>query len=115
VFAYFTADWCLSCKVNESVAIERETTRDAFHKAGVVVLVGDWTRRDPAISRFLTAQGAAGVPLYLWYPAGGGEPHPLPQVLTPDLLAGLPAGSSAGSALTATAGLRTAAPGKLAA
>lgn len=92
VFAYFTADWCLSCKVNESVAIERETTRDAFRKAGVVVLVGDWTRRDPAISRFLTAQGAAGVPLYLWYPAGGGEPRPLPQVLTPDLLAGLPAG-----------------------
>ena len=93
VFAYFTADWCLSCKVNESVAIERETTRDAFRKAGVVVLVGDWTRRDPAITRFLTAQGAAGVPLYLWYPAGGGEPRQLPQVLTPDLLARLPAGN----------------------
>ncbi len=91
VFAYFTADWCLSCKVNESASIERESTRAAFEKAGVVVLVGDWTRRDPAITRFLTAQGAAGVPLYLWYPAGGGVAHQLPQVLTPDLLAGLPA------------------------
>lgn len=90
VFAYFTADWCLSCKVNESASIERETTRAAFEKAGVIVLVGDWTRRDPAITRFLTAQGAAGVPLYLWYPAGGGEPRQLPQVLTPDLLAELP-------------------------
>jgi thiol:disulfide interchange protein len=85
VFVWFTADWCLTCKVNESVAIERDATRDAFRKAGVVVLEGDWTRRDPEITRFLTAHGAAGVPLYLWYPAGG-EARQLPQVLTPDSL-----------------------------
>ena len=89
VFAYFTADWCLTCKVNERLAIEREDTRAAFARSGVVVLRGDWTRRDPAISRFLSAQGAAGVPLYMWYPAGGGAPQQLPQVLTPALLADL--------------------------
>ena len=89
VFAYFTADWCLTCKVNERAAIEREETRAAFEKAGVVVLRGDWTRRDPAITRYLTAQGAAGVPLYVWYPAGGGAPRQLPQVLTTGELAGL--------------------------
>lgn len=88
VFAYFTADWCLTCKVNEAAAIERETTRDAFAKAGVVVLKGDWTRRDPAITRYLTQHGAAGVPLYVWYPKGG-EAQVLPQVLTPAALAGL--------------------------
>ena len=87
VFLYFTADWCLTCKVNEAAAIEREDTKAAFEKAGVIVLRGDWTRRDAAIGRFLTAQGAAGVPLYLWYPAGGGAPQQLPQVLTPSLLA----------------------------
>lgn len=92
VFAYFTADWCLSCKVNEAAAIERETTRDAFKKAGVVVLVGDWTRRDPKITSFLSAQGAAGVPLYLWYPAKAAEPQKLPQVLSADFMAGLPGG-----------------------
>jgi thiol:disulfide interchange protein len=86
VFLYFTADWCLTCKVNERVAIEREDVRDAFAKAGVTVLVGDWTRRDPAITRFLTAQGAAGVPLYLWYPAGPGANEQLPQILTPAAL-----------------------------
>ena len=85
VFVWFTADWCLTCKVNESVAIERGATRDAFRRAGVVALSGDWTRRDPAITRFLTAHGAAGVPLYLWYPAHGEARH-LPQVLTPDSL-----------------------------
>ena len=92
VFLYFTADWCLTCKVNEAAAIEREDTRAAFAKAGVVVLRGDWTRRDAAIGRFLTAQGAAGVPLYLWYSAGGSSPQQLPQVLTPSLLAGLALG-----------------------
>ena len=94
VFLYFTADWCLTCKVNEAAAIEREATRDAFSKAGVIVLRGDWTRRDPAITRFLSAQGVAGVPLYLWYPAGGGAPVRLPQLLGPDALVDLATGSS---------------------
>jgi DsbC/DsbD-like thiol-disulfide interchange protein/cytochrome c biogenesis protein CcdA len=85
VFVWFTADWCLTCKVNESVAIEREDTRAAFEKAGVVALKGDWTRRDPAITRFINAQGAAGIPLYLWYKPGG-EAEQLPQVLTPSSL-----------------------------
>jgi DsbC/DsbD-like thiol-disulfide interchange protein/cytochrome c biogenesis protein CcdA len=86
VFAWFTADWCLTCKVNEQVAIERADVRDAFARTGVVALRGDWTRRDPEITRFLTAQGAAGVPLYMWYPADGGAPRQLPQVLAPDSL-----------------------------
>jgi thiol:disulfide interchange protein len=88
VFVWFTADWCLTCKVNENLAIERDATRDAFAKAGVVALKGDWTTRDPAITRFLTAQGAGGIPLYLWYKPGG-EAQQLPQVLTPDSLTSL--------------------------
>ena len=70
VFVYFTADWCLTCKANEAAAIEREAVRDAFGKAGVKVLVGDWTNGDPAITRFLESRGRAGVPLYLWYEPG---------------------------------------------
>lgn len=85
VFVWFTADWCLSCKVNERVAIEREATKAAFQKAGVVAFVGDWTRRDPEITRVLTRHGAAGVPLYVWY-APGSDAEILPQVLAPDSL-----------------------------
>ena len=91
VFLWFTADWCVTCKVNEGVAIERESTRAAFEAAGVVAMRGDWTLRDEAITRFLTDQGVAGVPLYMWYPAGG-EGEQLPQVLTPDMLAELVGG-----------------------
>jgi DsbC/DsbD-like thiol-disulfide interchange protein/cytochrome c biogenesis protein CcdA len=103
VFLWFTADWCVTCKVNESTSIERESVRDAFAQAGVVAMVGDWTVRDPAITAFLTEQGAAGVPLYLWYAPGASAPEQLPQVLTPDLLVSQargtppPAASAAGS------------------
>ena len=85
VFVYFTADWCLTCKVNETAAIDRREVRDAFKKAGVQVLAGDWTNGDPAITRFLENRGRAGVPLYLWY-APGKAPEELPQVLTPAML-----------------------------
>ncbi|WP_338243701.1 protein-disulfide reductase DsbD family protein [Aurantiacibacter hainanensis] len=92
VFLWFTADWCLTCKVNEQVAIERDATRAAFEEAGVVAMRGDWTRRDPEITRYLEEWESAGVPLYVWYP-GGGEGEKLPQVLTPDLLGDLAAGT----------------------
>jgi DsbC/DsbD-like thiol-disulfide interchange protein/cytochrome c biogenesis protein CcdA len=85
VFVYFTADWCLSCKVNETTSIDRGEVREAFRKAGVKVLAGDWTNGDPEITRFLESRGRAGVPLYLWY-APGKPPEELPQVLTPGML-----------------------------
>ncbi len=85
VFVYFTADWCLTCKVNEAAAIDRAEVRDAFKRAGVAVLEGDWTNGDPAITRFLETRGRAGVPYYLWY-APGKPPEELPQVLTPSML-----------------------------
>ena len=85
VFVYFTADWCLSCKVNEVTSIDRGEVRDAFREAGVKVLAADWTKGDPTITRFLESQGRAGVPLYLWY-APGKPVEQLPQVLTPAML-----------------------------
>src|SRR5438270_2450698 len=85
LFVYFTADWCLTCKVNEAAAIDRSEVRDAFKAAGVKVLAGDWTNGDPAITRFLDSRGRAGVPLYRWY-APGESPAGLPQVLTPSIL-----------------------------
>jgi thiol:disulfide interchange protein len=81
VFVYFTADWCVTCKVNEAAVLERSETMKLFADKGVTVLRGDFTRRDPAIARFLSQHGHAGVPLYLYYPKGG-EGRILPQLLT---------------------------------
>lgn len=86
VFVYFTADWCLSCKANEKVAIDRAETLHAFEAANVAVFVADWTDGDVEITRFLDARARAGVPLYLWYAPGAEEPEELPQILTPDML-----------------------------
>jgi thiol:disulfide interchange protein/DsbC/DsbD-like thiol-disulfide interchange protein len=88
VFLYLTADWCLSCKVNEATSISSNTVERAFDKIGAVVMKGDWTDGDPQITAFLKSQGKAGVPLYIWFPASG-EPHELPQILTPSMLVGL--------------------------
>lgn len=89
VFAYFTADWCLTCKVNEAAAIDTDATRDAFAKKNVAVLVGDWTDGDATLGRFIEQHNRAGVPLYLYYAPGAAEPRVLPQILTPGILAGL--------------------------
>ncbi|SEQ53857.1 thiol:disulfide interchange protein DsbD [Solimonas aquatica] len=85
VFVDFTADWCLSCKVNERVALNNARVQQAFAERGVAVLVADWTRADPAITAELARFGRNGVPLYLVY-AKGGEARILPQLLTPDIV-----------------------------
>jgi len=82
VFVNLTADWCLTCKFNERVAIGTPAVREAMARRGVVSLVGDWTRSDPRITAVLQRFDRAGVPLYLLY-APTGDPVVLPQLLTP--------------------------------
>jgi DsbC/DsbD-like thiol-disulfide interchange protein/cytochrome c biogenesis protein CcdA len=86
VLLYFTADWCVTCKVNEAAAIDRAETQMLFNQKHMVVMVGDFTRRDPQIARFLGRHGRSGVPLYLYYPSGR-DPVELPQLLTPGIIA----------------------------
>ena len=85
-FTYFTADWCVNCKLNERVALASDAVGRAFRERGIKVLVGDWTNEDPVISEWLNRYGRAGVPLYLYFPPGSnlGEATILPQVLLPE-------------------------------
>ena len=89
VFAYFTADWCVTCKVNERVAIKTATAAEAFEENGVTVMVGDWTNQNPDITEILVRYERAGVPMYLYFPPGSTaeEGQLLPQILTPQLVA----------------------------
>ena len=86
VLVNFTADWCVTCKINEGAALSSARVGQAITATNAVYLVGDWTRRDDAIARELERHGRSGVPLYLLYPAGGGEPRILPQLLTEGLV-----------------------------
>jgi thiol:disulfide interchange protein DsbD len=89
VFVNMTAAWCVTCLVNERVAIGTDAVRHAFSDAGVIYLKGDWTRQDPAITEFLRQNGRDGVPLYVFFPAHGGQPEVLPQILTENQVLGL--------------------------
>jgi thiol:disulfide interchange protein DsbD len=86
VFVNLTAAWCISCLVNERVALSRPEVGEAFAKAGVTYLKGDWTREDPKITAVLKAHGRSGVPLYLYYAPGADQAQVLPQILTPGLV-----------------------------
>jgi thiol:disulfide interchange protein DsbD len=102
VLINFTAAWCITCQVNERVALSTQRVGEAMRTAGVAYLKADWTRRDPAITRLLEAHRRSGVPMYLLYPAGGGEPELLPSVLTEDLVLARLAGAVAARAADAT-------------
>jgi thiol:disulfide interchange protein DsbD len=100
VFVDFTANWCLSCQVNERVALSQPGVKQAFAAANVALLKADWTREDPAITAALAGLGRSAVPVYALYVPGDTSPRLLPQVLSPgivtDALAKLPKAGQAG-------------------
>ena len=86
VFVDMTADWCITCKVNEKAVLHTDAFRDLLARTGTVYMVGDWTDQDEEISAFLDEFNAPGVPLYVVYPAGGGPGRKLPQLLSQSLM-----------------------------
>jgi thiol:disulfide interchange protein DsbD len=91
IFVDIGAAWCITCKINERIALADPAVLKAFADAGVAALRGDWTRQDAAITRVLEANGRAGVPLYLYYPRLGTtgdarSPVILPQILTAETI-----------------------------
>jgi thiol:disulfide interchange protein DsbD len=85
VFVNMTAAWCITCLVNERTALSTEAVRAALTGKNVAYLKGDWTNRNPEITRLLERFGRSGVPLYVLY-RNGREPVVLPQILTPSLV-----------------------------
>jgi thiol:disulfide interchange protein len=86
VFVNATAAWCVTCLVNEKIALDDRRVRDAFALHRVAYLVADWTRRDPEVSALLATHGRDGVPLYVYYAPGAARAAILPQILTPSVL-----------------------------
>ncbi len=85
IFINFTADWCITCKVNESIALDQKAVKKLLDEKNIVYLKADWTKKDPEIASILTNYGRTGVPLYLLFPPVG-EAIILPELLTEDLL-----------------------------
>jgi thiol:disulfide interchange protein DsbD len=87
VFIDMTADWCITCKVNERAVFDTDAFRALLARTHTAYMVGDWTNEDPAISAFLDEYHSPGVPLYVVYPADGGPGVRLPQVLSQSTMA----------------------------
>ena len=85
VFLNFTADWCITCKVNEAIVLNQVSIKNALESKGIVYLKADWTRKDETIANKLADYGRTGVPLYLLY-SSEGIPVILPELLTEDML-----------------------------
>jgi thiol:disulfide interchange protein len=87
VFLDFTADWCLTCKVNEKTVIATKEVSEKLKALNAVTMKADWTRQDPEISKLLSKFNRSGVPLYVIFPgAHPDKPIILPEVITKDLV-----------------------------
>ena len=92
VFVNMTASWCITCKVNERIALATDATQALFKDIKVTYLIGDWTNQNPDITAYLKSYGRTGVPLYVYYGSRDlttntrPDPVVLPQLLTPGLI-----------------------------
>lgn len=88
IFTNMTAAWCITCKVNEKVALSHDKAKNLFEEKNIQYLKGDWTNQNPIITNYLDSFGRSGVPLYVYYgprnSQSGERPEPvvLPQILT---------------------------------
>ncbi|HMD21728.1 MAG TPA: thioredoxin family protein [Alloacidobacterium sp.] len=87
VFVDFTADWCLSCQVNERVILSRSDVQQKLRDGGFALVRADWTNADETITQALNSLGRSGVPTYAIYPGSAQDPpQVLPEVLTPGIV-----------------------------
>jgi thiol:disulfide interchange protein DsbD len=85
VFVNLSADWCITCLVNERVAMG-DSFYQALQENNIIYLKGDWTHKDPEITELLNQYNRNGVPLYLVFPKGSGPAEILPQLLNTNSL-----------------------------
>ncbi|WP_395335776.1 thioredoxin family protein [Novosphingobium sp. BL-8H] len=86
VFVDFSAAWCLTCQVNEKAVLSKPAFKAAIARTNAAYMIADSTNYDAGIEKAMSDLGRTGLPLYLVYPAGGGDPVILPQVLTSGLV-----------------------------
>lgn len=85
VYIDFTAEWCITCQVNEARVFGSTDVRQMLMAKNVALVKGDWTSSNPVITQALKRYGRNGVPLNVIL-AKGRKPEILPNVLTPGIV-----------------------------
>ncbi len=86
VFLNFTADWCITCKVNERIALKKESISELFNEKNISYIEIDWTNKNDEIAKKLASFGRSSIPLYVYYSSENAEPILLPEVLTENII-----------------------------
>ena len=86
IFVNFTASWCITCQVNDKTSLSTAAVKSALARTGTLYMVADSTKFNADIDDAMSQFGQGGLPLYVVYPADGGKPQVLPQVLTPAIV-----------------------------
>ncbi|MCC3748443.1 thioredoxin family protein [Rouxiella badensis] len=86
IFVDFTASWCITCQVNERTSLSTQAVKAAMARTNTIYMIADSTKYNPDVEQALSDFGRGGLPLYVVYPADGGKPVILPQVLTPGIV-----------------------------
>lgn len=86
IFVNFTASWCITCQVNDKAALSTKAVKDAMMQTGTIYMIADSTKYNADIDQAISQFGRGGLPVYVVYPADGGEPVLLPQLLSPDIV-----------------------------
>lgn len=86
VLVNFTASWCITCQVNDRTSLSTQAVKSAMARTSTIYMVADSTKYNPDVEQALSDFGRGGLPLYVVYPANGGKPVVLPQVLTPGIV-----------------------------
>ena len=81
VFVDVTADWCITCKINKALVIDRQEVAGRL-SADVVPVRADWTKPDDEIAGFMREHGRFGIPFNIVF--GPAAPHgiALPEILS---------------------------------
>jgi thiol:disulfide interchange protein DsbD len=86
IFVNFTASWCITCQVNDRAALSTSAVKEAMAQTGTIYMIADSTKYNPDIDQAINQFGRGGLPVYVVYPADGGEPTLLPQLLSPEIV-----------------------------
>ena len=86
VFIDVTANWCLTCKANKSLVLDREPISDRLKDDAIIAMQADWTRPNEEIARFLERHERYGIPFNIVFGPGAPRGIALPEVLTPALV-----------------------------
>ena len=86
IFVDVTAAWCLTCKANKSLVLDRGDVHAALTSEGVTTMRADWTRPNPDILAYLQANGRFGIPFNIIYGPGAPSGIALPEILTKDVV-----------------------------